>query len=423
MEKQVIEEMQYSEQIENLKRTLAHLAANSPFYQRHFQKHGIDIDSIDSISALTQIPTVSKDDIQESPLDFWAIPRNKVIDFSNTSGTQGQPITIPLSEMDLQRLGEVEKQSFQRVGITADDVILLTTTANRRFMAGLAYVLGARAIGAGLIRMGPGLIENQWTAIQELQPTVIIAVPSFVVKMIAFAEEHGINFKSTSVKKIICIGESIRNSDFSLNALGTHLTDRWNVELFSTYASSEMQTAFTECTMHNGAHASGNLIIPQIEGADGNPVADGLPGELVISSLGVEGFPLLRFRTGDVCSLYTEPCACGDPSPRVGPVLGRLKQMIKYKGTTCYPLAISSVLDGFPEILEYQIQISKDDFGNDKVVVYYHERPDFVLYILTDTFRSNVRFIPELISVSAAEIDRMVHPENMRKAQRLVDLR
>ena len=159
------------------------------------------------------------------------------------------------------------------------------------------------------------------------------------------------------------------------------------------------------------------------EDANGNPVENGKPGELVITSLGVEGFPLLRFRTGDVCTLYTDPCPCGDPNPRVGPVLGRLKQMIKYKGTTCYPLAISSVLDGFPEILEYQIQVSKDEFGNDKVVVYFHERPDFVLYILTDTFRSLVRFVPELISVSESEIEQMVHPEAQRKAQRFVDLR
>jgi phenylacetate-CoA ligase len=402
---------------------LQYLADHSPFYKRFFTERGIDISRISSIADFQKIPTFSKDDIQLSHRDFWAVDKSQIADYSATSGTQGQPITIPLSHSDVDRLAEVERQSFERVGINANDTILLTTTINRRFMAGLAYTLGAKAIGAGMVRTGPGLIEQQWDTIRELEVTVIIAVPSFVVKMLQYAKANGIDVNTTSVKKIICIGEAIRTPDFELNALGQQIVSQWNVELFSTYASSEMQTAFTECSQHKGGHASSDLIYAEILDADGNPTPVGTPGELVITTLGVTGFPLLRFRTGDVCTLYIEPCSCGDNSPRLGPVLGRLKQMIKYKGTTCYPLAISGVLDSYPEISEYQIRLEKDALGNDAVSVFYHASEALDLEALKESFSIKVRFVPELKAVSEAEINKMVHPEAMRKAQRLVDLR
>lgn len=423
MKVEEIESVETQKQLIALKRTLKYVAAHSPFYQRHFSSNGLDINQIESISDLQLIPLVSKDDIQENALDFWAAHRDQIADYSNTSGTQGQPITVPLTENDLTRLGEVERQSFERAGIDASDVILLTTTVNRRFMAGLAYVMGARAIGAGLIRTGPGLIENQWKTIDELKPTAIIAVPSFIAKMIAYAEANGINVNASSVQKVICIGESIRNGDFSLNALGSFISSEWEVELFSTYASSEMQTAFTECSAHQGAHASSDLIVTEMIDEAGNPVPDGKPGELVVTTLGIEGFPLIRFRTGDICTKYTDNCTCGESGVRLGPVIGRLNQMIKAKGTTCYPPAISGVLDGFESISDYQIRLEKDVLNNDLVKVYFHASAGFSEKELVKEFQSKIRFTPELISVSHSEIAAMVHPEDSRKALHFLDLR
>ncbi len=418
-----IKSVEAKEQLEALRSTLNYVAAHSPFYQRLFAANGVDVNQINSLADLSAIPFVSKNDIQENALEFWAADKTQIADYSNTSGTQGQPITVPITDNDLTRLCEVERQSFERVGITNQDIVLLTTTVNRRFMAGLAYVMGARAIGAGLIRTGPGLIENQWKTIEELRPTAIIAVPSFIAKMISFAETNGIDLNASSVQKVICIGESIRNGDFSLNALGSFITSKWNVELFSTYASSEMQTAFTECAAHRGAHASSDLIVTELIDEDGREVAEGEPGELVISTLGIEGFPLLRFRTGDICSKYTGTCSCGESGVRLGPVIGRLNQMIKAKGTTCYPPAISGVLDGFESISEYQIRLEKDSLNNDLVKVYFYASAGFLEKDLIKEFQSKIRFTPELIAVSNAKMIGMVYPEDQRKALHFLDLR
>ena len=126
-------------------------------------------------------------------------------------------------------------------------------------------------------------------------------MPSFILKLIAYADEHKIDINSSSVKKAICIGENIRNADFSLNMLGKKITGSWNIKLFSTYASTEMQTAFTECVLGKGGHLQPDLLIVELLDESNQPVKAGEPGEVTITTLGVEGMPLLRYKTGDIC--------------------------------------------------------------------------------------------------------------------------
>ena len=100
------------------------------------------------------------------------------------------------------------------------------TTIDRRFMAGMAYFLGLKQMGAGVVRVGNGMPEFQWDTIKRLKPTIAIAVPSFLLKLIEFAEQNNIDYKNCSIKKVVCIGEPIRNEDFSYNTLGKRITDR-----------------------------------------------------------------------------------------------------------------------------------------------------------------------------------------------------
>ncbi len=406
-----------------LAETVVRVARQSPYYKNVYEREGIQLGESMTVADFERIPLTTKDDVQAHAMDFWAATKTEILDYSSTSGTQGKPVTVPLTDGDLTRLAAVEAHSFKLAGIGPDDTILLTTTINRRFMAGLAYQLGARAIGAGIVRTGPGLISHQIETIFDLTPTVIIAVPSFIAKMLEYAKEAGIDLAQSSVRKIICIGESIQNADFSPNSLARHITDQWDVELFSTYASSEMQTAFTSCSQHMGGHVNESKIFIEILDDNGAKVPDGTVGELVITTLGVEGFPLIRFRTGDVCALHTTPCPCGDPSPRIGPVLGRLKQMIKCKGTTCYPQALFNVLDEDRSVKDYQVQVEHDDLGNDKVTVFYVAGHGFDPEDLKRKFKSQIRFTPEIRLISDADLQARKHPEENRKSLSFLDLR
>src|SRR5690606_19411214 len=140
---------------------------------------------------------------------------------------------------------------------------------------------------------------------------VIVAVPSFLVKLIEFAEANGIDYRNSSVKKAICIGEPLRKEDFALNTLGKMIADKWPIDLHTTYASTEMSTAFTECEHGVGGHHHPELIVVELLDENNQPVPDGEMGEVTITTLGVEGMPLIRFKTGDLCKAHREPCACG----------------------------------------------------------------------------------------------------------------
>lgn len=186
----------------------------------------------------------------------------------------------------------------------------MITTIDKRFMAGLAYFLGLRKLGASVVRMGPGIPELQWDSVFRYQPKYLITVPSFLLKMIDFAEKNNLDYKNSSIKAAVCIGESIKNQDFSDNILAQKIKEKWNVELFSTYASTEMSTAFTECDFHVGGHHHPELLITEILDDEGNPVAENESGELVITALGVDAVPLLRFKTRDLVKAHYEPRWC-----------------------------------------------------------------------------------------------------------------
>src|SRR5690606_25044201 len=182
-----------------------------------FKSYNIDIQKINSLEDLHKIPVTTKDDLQKYNDEFLCVDKTKIADYVTTSGTLGDPVLIALSENDLNRLAYNEELSLQCTGLSKKSEIQLTTTMDRRFMAGLAYFLGARKSGIGIVRVGSGIPELQWDTIKRINPDTLICVPSFLLKLIEFAEENNIDYQNSSVKKAICIGEPLRNQDFTDN--------------------------------------------------------------------------------------------------------------------------------------------------------------------------------------------------------------
>nr|MBP9848699.1 AMP-binding protein [Flavobacterium sp.] len=321
IEKQTTAEIKAFQELK-LQEVLQYVSANSVYYQNLFQEHHIDISKINTLEDLQLIPTTTKEDLQRNNDDFLCVPIHKIIDFATTSGTLGDPVTFGLTDNDLDRLAYNEAISFDCAGIKEGDIVQLMTTMDRRFMAGLAYFLGLRKMKVGVIRVGAGIPELQWDSILKYKPTYLITVPSFLLKLIEYADSHGIDYNNLGIKGAICIGESLRNQDFSNSILADKITSKWNIKLFSTYASTEMSTAFTECEHGVGGHHHPELIIVEVLDNENKPVNEGESGELTITSIGVEAMPLIRFKTGDIVKLHTNPCACGRNTLRVGPVLG-----------------------------------------------------------------------------------------------------
>jgi len=408
-----------------LKELLVYLKSNSPFYQKLFNDNKIDINEIKTLEDLTKIPTTSKNDIQANNQDFFCVSQSEIVDYSTTSGTLGDPVTFGLSDKDLERLAYNEAISFACAGIQKGDVVQMITTIDKRFMAGLAYFLGLRKMGASVVRMGPGIPELQWDSIFRYKPKYLITVPSFLLKMIDYAEKHGIDYKNSSVYGAICIGEGLKNQDFTDNILSQKIKERWNIQLFSTYASTEMSTAFTECKFQIGGHHHPELIITEILDENENPVKEGESGELTITTLGVEAIPLLRFKTGDLVKAHCQPCKCGRNTMRLGPVLGRKQQMIKYKGTTLYPPAMSDIMNDFGNISCYQIVIKSDEIGLDEIIIKLstdNETENFVDE-LRDHFRAKLRVSPKIEVLDFEVLSKVVFNPTSRKPINFIDLR
>ncbi len=409
-------------QFQLIREQLRYIVENSPFYSKLFQKEKLLPNDILNLEDFKKIPMTTKEDLQHQNQDFISVPKAEIIDYVTTSGTLGKPVSFALNEADLQRLAENEKRSFEMVGITRDDVVQLTTTLDRRFMAGMAYFLGLRKLGAGIVRSGSGLPALQWESITRFQPKYLVAVPSFLLKMIAFAKQEGIDLKKTSVKAVICIGEPLRDSNLKLNALGRKINADWDIELFSTYASTEMATAFTECKEHTGNHNLPDLIFAEILDKNGKEVETGQIGELVVTPLQTRTMPLLRFATGDMVRKLGNNCNCGQNSLKISTPLGRKKQMLKFKGTSVYPQQVIECLNAFGSLNNYIIEALHDELENDKLLIKIpNEFND--LKALKTHLQAHLKVLPELQKIDGKEIDVLKFPKAGRKPVLFRDLR
>lgn len=413
-------------QEERLRETVAYVAAHSPYYKALFEREGIDPATIRTLDDLRRLPLTTKEDLQLHGEEFVCVPRRQIIDYVTTSGTLGDPVTFALTEGDLQRLAYNEACSFRMAGCSEEDVMQLMTTIDRRFMAGLAYFMGARELGCGVVRVGNGIPELQWDTIRRVGSTACMVVPSFLVKLIDYAERNGIDPNQSTLRRAICIGEALRTPEGKLTTLGEKIAERWpNLELYSTYASTEMQSSFTECSCHNGGHIPSDLIIVELLDEENNPVEDGREGEVTITTLGVEGMPLLRFKTGDICIRISEPCGCGRHTARLSSVIGRKGQMIKFKGTTLYPPALFDILDNIPQVENYLVEVFTNNLGTDQIQIKIGSENHSEGFIkqIKDIFRSKVRVAPDIRFEPVELIARQQMPPMSRKVVKFIDLR
>lgn len=415
-----------------LRKQLVYLQEHSRYYQRLFAEHHIDVIDIQTIEDLQRIPFTEKKDLQLYNDDFRCVPKEKIVDYITTSGTLGAPVTFGCSDADLERLALNEAKSFACAGLAPGNIVQLMTTLDKRFMAGMAYFLGIRKLGASIIRVGNGIPELQWDTIERMCPDTLMCVPSFILRLIEYAQEHAINYRESSVKRIIGIGEGLRNQDFTLNLLGSRIHEKWpELELLATYSSTEMSATFSECPYGLGGHVHPELIIVEIVDENNKPVPVGEAGEVVATTLGVEAMPLLRFRTGDIASMHTEQCACGRWSYRLSPLVGRKNNMIKLKGTTLYPPALNDVLDNTPYIENYVVVVRLTEAGTDEVVVKIglREPPndemqqEELVKSLKDSFRSRIRVAPTIEVCSEEEIRIINFPAKSRKPVKFIDER
>ena len=401
--------------------TVAYARKNSPFYRRQLA----EFPEIRGVADLLQLPLTTKRQVSESNDQFWCIPREKLLDLCTTSGTTGVPTLYPLARGDLDRLGQNEFLCFRRVGLLPSDLVLLAVTIDKCFMAGLAYFEGLRKLGAAVIRIGAGSPAMLLSMIERLKPTAIISVPSFLRRVAAYADQQGRDLTRSTVRKLICIGEPVRNPDWTLTPLGSRIAQAWNSQVFSTYGNTELASSLCECPAGQGGHLHPQLVHVEILDDAGRPVPDGREGQLVATTIGVEAMPLIRFATGDVTFLTRQRCPCGLWTWRIGPILGRKDQAMKIKGTTVYPAAVQRALQGLDDLIDYIMIATAPTALSDEleIVVAWRGDPAGAHEAICEKLRGELKVCPTVRLASLQEIQTLGDSRELRKQRVFLDHR
>jgi len=407
-----------------LKQHMAYLAEHSIFYQRMAREHGLDLHDVRCYDDLTALPFTTKADLEQWGDEFLCIEERQIADICLTSGTTGLPVAFMQSRDDLERLAFNEYLAFSTAGLTADDRVLIAAAIDRCFMAGMAYFLGLKKIGATVIRGGSSSVAVVAQLIERFRPSALVGVPTLFLALAEILHKKGIDPCQCGVKRLVCIGEPVLDQSLNLSVLGERLKEKWQAEVHGTYASTEMAATFVDCSYGCGGHLPPELMLVEIVNEQGQRVAPGEVGEVVATPLQVTGMPLLRFKTGDVATLYTDPCECGRNSWRVGPVLGRKNQMLKYRGTTVYPPAIFAVLQELAEVQAFYIEVRDDYALSDQIRVVVGSRcPDLTAHHVEELLAARIRVKPEVVIRDVDAVRSQTLQEDKRKPVTFFDYR
>lgn len=396
-----------------------------PFYRDLFDRVGLCFDGDKGLyELLATLPLTSREDLDTSPDKFGLTDFKPVHDIALTSGTTGNSIVVPYTESDLQRLAYNEAIAYHSAGVRETSTVLLTVTLDRCFIAGLAYYSGVTFLGATAIRSGPGQLAKQWELIERFCPDAIVGVPTFLHELGRWGLANGIDVGASSIDRIITIGEPARKADCHPTPVGRALMEMWSGSIHSSYGATELEAAFGECCAGRGGHVHPEMMITEIVGDDGEVLPDGERGEVVVTPLGVEGFPLVRFRTGDIARLYSDPCSCGWNTKRLGPIEGRLAQRLKYKGTTIYPEGIFHVIQGIEEVRGAYVEVrSESDGADDVLVVVGCDSVGLDTKAVQEKLQARLRVVPEVVIKPVKEVVAAMAGEGGRKPKKFFDYR
>jgi phenylacetate-CoA ligase len=299
--------------------------------------------------------------------------------------------------------------------------VLVAVALDRCFIAGLAYWLGLRELGCSILRVGPSSPVLVLEMIERAQPTAIVGVPSFLRVIADKAQEVGFDLKQSLVKRAICIGEPIRDRSLALNTSGRAIESAWGARVYSTYGVTELADSLCECDAGAGGHLHNELLHLEILDDDGNSLADGEVGEVVATTFGVEAMPLIRYRTGDCAALFRTLCKCGRSTPRLGPLVGRKHQKLKFKGASLFPSTLQAVLEQTEGVESFVIVARAENELSDSVEVLVHGEAS--LGTLREALQARSKISPQIRQVSRAEIEALQMPSQARKRRTFVDLR
>ncbi len=328
-------------QVERLQSTLNRVYRYVSFYRHSFDDHHVNIEKIKSVKDLEQLPFTTKDDLRKSyPYDMFAVPLRDVVRIHSTSGTTGKPIIVGYTKNDLRHWTDCTARLLAAAGVSEHDVVQIAFPFNL-FTGGFGFHQGAEKIGASVIPSSTSPPEKQIMIMKDFKTTVLICAPSYAVNIAAALEELEVHAESLNLKAGLFGAEPWSENLRAQLEAGLHIVALDNYGLTEVIGPG----VAGECEHKQGLHINeDHFIVEVIDPETLEPLDPGGEGELVFTTISKEGFPLIRYRTGDISRLTAEPCPCGRTLRRMDRVSGRTDDMIFIKGAKVFPSQIEEIL-------------------------------------------------------------------------------
>jgi len=313
-----------------------------PFYRRRLDEAGVKPEDIRTLDDLHRIPYTTKQDIRDNyPFAMFAAPMDQIVRIHASSGTTGKPTPVAYTQRDIDMWAEMMARTLAAGGAHAGDIVHVAYGYGL-FTGGLGAHYGAERLGAAVIPVSGGQTRRQVMLIQDFGPTVLCCTPSFALYLAEVGQEMGVDFAKAKLR----VG--IFGAEPWSDAMRTEIEARLHLDALDIYGLSEIlgPGVAIECVeAKRGLHIFEDHFLPEIiNPVTLEPLPPGEPGELVITTITKEAFPLLRYRTRDITSLDYAPCKCGRTIARIGRLQGRSDDMLIIRGVNVFPSQIESVL-------------------------------------------------------------------------------
>ena len=374
-------------QLERLQRLVATLHARVPFYRDRMDALGVAPSDIHTLADLARLPFTSKADMREGyPFGLFAVDPSEIVEVHMSSGTTGKPVVDGYTRADLEVWGDVMARTLDMGGVGRDDVVQ-NAYGYGLFTGGFGVHHGAQAIGATVIPISSGNTVRQLQTMVDFGTTALTCTPSYAMFMAEHARDMGVDVRSLKLRA------GFFGAEPWSEAMRADLEAKLGIKAFDIYGLTELigPGVGAECEQQDGLHIFEDVFYPEIvDPVTGEPLPPGTQGELVLTAIGREGSPVLRYRTHDITYLMEEPCPCGRSSRRIHRLMGRNDDMLIIRGVNVFPQQVEEVLlrvqgvephyrliverDGSMDTLTVEVEMSEATFSDEMRVLVHFER-------------------------------------------------
>lgn len=413
-------------QLEKLKKQVAYAYNNVAWYRNKMDASGVSPDAIKTLEDVRYLPFTDKQVLRDTyPFGLFAVPMNEVARLHASSGTTGKPIVAGYTKRDLDTWSDCIARLAMMAGVVPGDRAQMAFGYGM-FTGGFGLHYGMEKLGACMIPAGSGNTQRHLMYINDFQTTVLIATPSYALHMCEFGEQQGFDWAQSSLRIGLFGGEPCPP------ALKEEIERRMHIICTDNYGLTEVMGPGVSgeclCCRDMQHIAEDHFLWEVIDPETGEPVLEGTPGELVLTPLDKEAFPVLRYRTHDLTYVITEPCECGRTHARMKKVRTRTDDMLIIRATNVFPSQVEDILASIKGVsTHYRIEVDNDS-GMDHMVVMAELEPDAFSdsFEEMEAFRKNIAARLREGLLVAPDV-KLVEPDGLErfygKAKHVIDRR